>query len=182
MAAGGIKTAKRGQTEFCPLKDESQDVCFLDTRKLVEFLQQHLPPVYFREGDILDVNGTKIGTHRGAVYFTVGQRRGTNFSSDRKLYVVKKDVKNNTITLGEEKHLYSQNVKVVKPVFWREIRVGEEFKAKFRYMSPFHKSVITSVTDNYINAAFEEPVKSITPGQIAAFYDNDIIVAAGFIK
>jgi tRNA-specific 2-thiouridylase len=162
-------------------KAESQDVCFLYDRKLIEFLQEYLPTRYFREGDYLDTAGDKIGRHRGAVYFTIGQRRGTRFASDRKLYVVNKNVKRNTITLGEEKYLYSGGVTIVKPVFWREIKKGEVFKAKFRYMSTFSSVCITEVSDVYINASFEKPVRSITPGQVGAFYDNEVIVAAGFI-
>ncbi len=162
-------------------KAESQDVCFLHDQKLIEFLQDYLPSSYFQEGDFLDTSGNNIGRHRGAVFFTIGQRRGTRFASDRKLYVVNKDVKNNTITLGEEKYLYSQGVTIVKPVFWRAIKKGEVFKAKFRYMSSFSSVYITEVSDVYIKASFEKPVRSITPGQVGAFYDNDVIVAAGFI-
>lgn len=162
-------------------KAESQDVCFLNDQKLSEFLQENLPSRYFREGDFLDMTGKKIGRHKGAVYFTIGQRRGTRFASDRKLYVVDKDVKNNTITLGEEKYLYSHNVTILKPVFWREIKKGEVFKAKFRYMSSFSKVCITEVSDILIKASLDEPVRSITPGQIGAFYDNEVIVASGFI-
>jgi len=163
-------------------KEESQDVCFLHDQRLMDFLKEHLHSHYFREGDILDVEGNKIGRHKGAVYFTIGQRRGTGFASDRKLYVVKKNVKRNTITLGDEEHLYSRGVTVIRPVFWRPVGVGEVFKGKFRYMSPFHKAVIREVSGHFIKAEFETPVKSVTPGQIGAFYDGDTIVAAGFIN
>jgi len=163
-------------------KAESQDVCFLHDQKLIEFLREYLPPRYFREGDFLDAEGNKIGRHRGAVYFTIGQRRGTRFSSDRKLYVVNKDVKNNTITLGEEKCLYSGGVTIVKPVFWREIKKGEVFKAKFRYMSSFSNVCITEVSADLLRVSFEKPVRSITPGQVGVFYDNEVIVAAGYIS
>ncbi len=174
----------RELTQNLPLvsKDESQDVCFLENKKLIDYLRAHLPVKYFQQGDFLDIQGNKIGRHRGAVYFTVGQRRGTGFSSDRKLYVVKKDVPNNTVTLGEEKDLYSSSVEIINPVLWREIGVGERFKAKFRYMSFFHDAVIAEVSDTCLKATFETPVKSITPGQVGAFYDGDIIVAAGFIR
>ncbi|MCP4147466.1 MAG: tRNA 2-thiouridine(34) synthase MnmA [bacterium] len=163
-------------------KDESQDVCFMQNLKLIEFLKGHLPPQFFQKGAILDVKGKKIGTHKGSVYFTIGQRRGTGFASDRKLYVVRKDVKQNTITLGDEEHLYSREAVILQPFYWREIRVGETFKGKFRYMSSFYDVEITEVTTDYIRCRFKEPVKAITPGQVSAFYENDIIVAAGFIK
>jgi tRNA-specific 2-thiouridylase len=173
----------RKKVEGLPLanREESQDVCFLDNDKLMNFLQNHLPYYYFKPGNILDVYGHKIGRHKGAVYFTIGQRRGIRFSSDRKLYVIKKDVQHNTITLGEKKYLYTRSVKVTKPVFWRDIKVGETLKAKFRYKSSFYKAIINEVSEDSIIALFPEPAKSITPGQIAVFYDNDIIAAAGFI-
>lgn len=173
----------RKKVEGLPLanRKESQDVCFLDNTKLMDFLKSHLPYQYFKPGNIQDVDGNKIGRHKGAVYFTIGQRRGLRFSSDRKLYVIKKDVRRSTITLGEEKYLYTRSVKVIKPVFWRDIKVGETLKAKFRYQSSFYKAIINEVSGDCIIALFPEPAKSITPGQIAAFYDNDVIVAAGFI-
>ncbi len=71
---------------------ESQDVCFLSGYKLVDYLKEHIPEA-FKEGEILDISGEKIGYHDGSINFTIGQRRGTNFPSDRKLYVVKKDVR-----------------------------------------------------------------------------------------
>jgi tRNA-specific 2-thiouridylase len=163
-------------------QEESQDVCFLHDQNLMEFLKEHLPLHYFQEGDIVDINGDQIGRHKGTVYFTIGQRRGTRFSSDRKLYVVKKDVETNTITLGGEKDLYSHSVTVIKPVFWRKVKVEEVLKTKFRYMSPFYEAAVSKVSPHFIKAAFIKPAKSVTPGQIGVFYDNDIIVAAGFIK
>jgi tRNA-specific 2-thiouridylase len=173
----------RKKVDGLPLanREESQDVCFLDNGTLMNFLQNHLPRQYFKPGNILDVYGNIIGRHKGAVYFTIGQRRGIHFSSDRKLYVIKKDVRQNTITLGEEKFLYSRSVKVAKPVFWRDIKVGETLKAKFRYKSSFYKAIINEVSEDFIVALFPEPAKSITPGQVAAFYDKDIIAAAGYI-
>jgi tRNA-specific 2-thiouridylase len=173
----------RKKVEDLPLvnKEESQDVCFLHDKKLIDYLKKHLPKRYFKPGDFLDVRGNKIGKHKGAVYFTIGQRRGTGFSSDRKLYVVKKDVQNNTVTLGEEEHLYADTLTVVKPVYWKEIKTGEVFNVKIRYMTPFSKVEITGLSKEYIKAKFAKPEKSVTPGQIGAFYQEDIIVAAGYI-
>ncbi len=160
---------------------ESQDVCFLHDKKLIDFLKKHLPPSYFQPGDILDINGKTIGRHKGSVYFTVGQRRGTGFSSDRKLYVIKKNVRENTITLGEEKDLYTGSFTVYDPVYWKEIETGDVYKAKIRYLTPFSEVIITGVSPKFIKAGFITAEKSITPGQIGAFYHENIIVAAGYI-
>jgi tRNA-specific 2-thiouridylase len=162
-------------------KQESQDVCFLQGVNLMDYLREFIPEK-FKEGDILDIKGNRVGTHRGAIYFTIGQRRGTRFSSDRKLYVVKTDVENNTITLSDEKYLFSDSIEVVEPVFWKSIKAGEVYNVKVRYLSKFAQAEITEVSGDYIRARFRTPVRAVTPGQIGAFYDNDIIAAAGFIE
>ena len=160
---------------------ESQDICFLQHQPLTGYLKKHVPLNAFKKGDILDIKGNKIGTHKGALYFTIGQRRGTNFSSDKKQYVIKKDMKNNTIYLGEEKLLYSNDLIVKKPVFWREIEMGELLKIKVRYLSEFSEAHIIEVADDFIKARFKAPKRAVTPGQIGVFYDKDIIVASGYI-
>jgi len=162
-------------------RKESQDVCFLSGYKLVDYLKEHIPEA-FEEGDILDMSGEKIGRHNGSINFTIGQRRGTNFPSDGKLYVVKKNVIGNTITLGKETDLYSDRFEVRKPVIWKEIKKGEYYKARIRYMSRFEDVVIVEVSTDSIIAEFASPVKSVTSGQVGAFFQNDIIVASGFIK
>ncbi len=85
-------------------REESQDVCFLQGENLSTFLCRHLPGS-FKEGDILDTGGKPIGSHQGAIHFTVGQRRGTGYASDRRLYVVGRDMAANTVTLGDESDL-----------------------------------------------------------------------------
>ncbi len=157
---------------------ESQDVCFIGQNNLIEYLKDTIPKA-FRKGDIINTKGDKIGNHRGAIYFTIGQRRGTRFPSDRKLYVIEKDVKNNTIVLGDEMDLFSNHIQVRNPVFWGAIQKGEIYQAKVRYLSDFVDLEVIDVSGNQITGRFTKPVRAITPGQIAVFYKNDIIMAAG---
>ena len=100
---------------------ESQDVCFLQEQSLVSYLSSRIPEC-FVAGDILDVGGRVIGRHGGAAHFTTGQRRGTRSASDRKRYVVSRDLAANTVTLGDEKNLLSASLAVGRPVFWRPLR------------------------------------------------------------
>jgi len=173
----------REQVRDLPLGNsrESQDVCFLSGMKLDEFLRREIPGA-FTEGDILDIHGKTVGRHQGAVNFTIGQRRGTGFSSPGKLYVVRKDMKNNTITLGGEEYLYSDELTMSEPVFWKEIHAGEKYKARIRYMSGLEDIDVTDVQPDQIKIRFDSPVKSVTSGQICALYENDIIAAAGLIQ
>ncbi len=173
----------RDRVKTLPLgnKKESQDVCFLNGLKLNDYLRVHIPEM-FRKGKILDVEGNEIGEHDGSVHFTIGQRRGTGFSSSGKLYVIKKDARKNTITLGDEKYLFSKEMELNDCVFWRRIRNGEKLKIRIRYLSELQNVVITEVGDDKIKVVFDNPVKSVTSGQVGAVYEGDIIVASGIIK
>ncbi len=159
---------------------ESQDVCFLQDTNLLDFLKQYIPEK-FVPGDFLDIEGNPIGQHPGAIHFTVGQRRGIRFSSDRKLYVIKTDVRANTVTLGEDKYLFSESLEVTAPVSWKKISPGETYRVKVRYMSQAVEAKLTEVSPQCIRATFQKPVRAVTPGQIAVFYEDSIIAAAGYI-
>jgi tRNA-specific 2-thiouridylase len=159
---------------------ESQDVCFLQGEPLAAFLARHCPDA-FQEGDFVDEQGRVIGRHRGAVHFTRGQRRGTGLASDRRRYVLRCDLAANTVTLGEESALYSGTVTVGDPVFWRPLRRGESLSVKVRYQIHGHEATIDEIDARSVRAIFREPVRAVTPGQLAVFYDGDTIVAAGEI-
>jgi tRNA-specific 2-thiouridylase len=159
---------------------ESQDVCFLQGEELASFLRRHLPDA-FRPGDFLNAVGEKIGRHDGALGYTIGQRRGTRFASDRRLYVVGRDIAANTVILGEEKDLVHSSLAVTGPVFWRPLQTGETLTIKIRYERHGHEAEITEATAGCIRAIFKKPVRAVTPGQFAVFYDSDVIAAAGEI-
>ena len=160
--------------------EESQDVCFLQGENLSTFLSRHLPGS-FKEGDILDTGGKPIGRHQGAIHFTVGQRRGTGHASDRRLYVIGRDIAANTVTLGDEDDLLADVLTVKAPVFWRPLRIGEKLSVKVRYQLHGHEAEIVETSATGIRAVFNKPVRAVTPGQFGVFYDGDIIVAAGEI-
>jgi tRNA-specific 2-thiouridylase len=180
--SNSLVTEVREKVKDLPLANvkESQDVCFLQNRVLIDFLKECLPGL-FREGDILDPDGNVIGKHPGALHYTIGQRRGTRFPSDRKRYVISKDVDKNTVTLGDNDQLMGTVLRVGQPVFWRRISAGDVFSVKVRYLGQRVSAVIEQVTDHEIRAVFKKPVRAITPGQIGVFYDDDIIVASGII-
>jgi tRNA-specific 2-thiouridylase len=160
---------------------ESQDICFLQGEGLAAFLQRHAPDG-FTAGDFLDMKGNRIGRHDGGLHFTVGQRRGTGHASDRRLYVVARDVAANTVTLGDECDLLAASLAAAGPVYWRPLQVGEELVVKVRYGLHAHAATITESGAGRIQAVFKEPVRAVTPGQLAVFYEGDRIVAAGEIS
>jgi tRNA-specific 2-thiouridylase len=180
--AGMIVDQVRRRVTGLPLANarESQDVCFLQGENLAGFLARHIPGGS-HPGDFLDTGGETIGRHDGALHFTVGQRRGTGHAAGRRLYVVNRDLAGNTVTLGDGQDLLSSSLAVTGPVFWRPLRAGEKLTVKVRYQLRGHEAEIREVGGERIRAGFAKPVRAVTPGQLAVFYDGDIVVAAGEI-
>ncbi len=160
---------------------ESQDICFINDMKIIDYLKKNLNN-YFKEGDILDIQGNIIGKHEGILHFTIGQRRGIRYSSDRKLYVIRTNVKDNTVILGEEEYLFSKDIVLENPNFWYDLKENHKYSIKTRYNSSKKEIIIKKITEKYIIGEFIEPERAITPGQIGVIYDNDYLIASGIIS
>jgi tRNA-specific 2-thiouridylase len=180
--AGMTVAAVRRKVAGLALADarESQDACFLQGKELPQFLGDRLASA-LRPGDLLNVAGERIGRHQGAIRFTIGQRRGTRHAAGRRLYVVGRDLNAGTVTLGKEEDLLSSSLIAGAPVYWRPLNAGEALDVKVRYEARGHRAEIIEATAGRIRAAFTAPVRAVTPGQLAVFYDGDIVVAAGEI-
>ena len=95
---------------FCNFeKPDSQDICFIPDGDYVAFLEQYTGKPY-PTGDVLDLSGQVIGQHRGAVRYTAGQRKGLGLALNKSVYVCRKDMAANTVTVGLEQSLYSREL------------------------------------------------------------------------
>ncbi|HAS95549.1 TPA: tRNA 2-thiouridine(34) synthase MnmA, partial [Candidatus Wolfebacteria bacterium] len=88
-------------------KKDSQGICFLGNISLREFLEQYLPK---KRGDIITVDGKKVGEHDGAWFYTIGQRHGLGIGGGPAYFVVKKDVRNNIVTVAHTEGLLGQAI------------------------------------------------------------------------
>ena len=83
-------------------KSDSQDICFVPEGKYAEFIEEYLGKTY-PNGDFIDLEGTKWGTHKGLIRYTIGQRKGLGLALPKPMYVCKLDPVNNKVIL--EKNL-----------------------------------------------------------------------------
>jgi tRNA-specific 2-thiouridylase len=128
------------------------------------------------------MEGDKIGEHTGYANYTIGQRRGMGISSEDPLYVVRIDTENNSIIAGGKDDLLANEFRVVDTNWLvSDEEIPERITAKIRYRHPAAPAKLY-LCDDKATVEFDEPQRAITPGQSAAFYDDDILIGGGVIS
>lgn len=169
-------------------KKDSTGICFIGERNFKNFLKNYLPAM---PGDIVDLEGNKVGRHDGLMYYTLGQRRGLNIGGRKggngeRWFVVKKDLDKNLLIVsqGEEDELFSDGLYASEMNWIPCLPDKKEFDcfAKFRYRQPDQAVKVTVLDDKHIKVDFDEPQRAITPGQYAVLYDaNGLCLGGGVI-
>ncbi|MDD6021869.1 MAG: tRNA 2-thiouridine(34) synthase MnmA [Oscillospiraceae bacterium] len=163
-------------------KPDSQDICFVPDGDYVKFMEEYTGR-HYPDGDFINESGKIIGRHHGAVRYTVGQRKGLGLAFGKPVYVFKKDMKKNTVSVGDESLLFSKELSA-NDMNWiafdapnRPIRV----KAKTRYRQAEQWATVYPNGADCIDLIFDEPQRAITSGQAVVLYDGDIVVGGGTI-
>ncbi len=97
-------------------KADSQDICFVPTGRYTEVVEK-LRPGTLTPGDIVHVDGRRLGRHDGVVGFTVGQRRGLGIAAREPLYVVRLDARRNEVVVGPRDALRTKGL-IARNVNW----------------------------------------------------------------
>lgn len=198
-------------------RKDSQGICFVGKVDLPVFLQQKLKS---KEGNIHEIlphsprfirncadddykalaepyrltvrDGKKIGTHQGAHFYTIGQRKGLGIGGRKEsLFVIGTDVTENVIYVGEgDNHpgLYRKALRIdhneihwVNPTDKMEIGERRRYDVRIRYRQPLQKAELI-MDEHALYILFDEPQRGITAGQFAAWYTDDIVMGSGVIK
>lgn len=164
-------------------KPDSQDICFVPDGDYVSFIKK-FTGTEVPEGDFIGTDGKVLGKHRGIINYTVGQRKGLGISLGKPAYVVKKDILTNTVTLGDEKDLYTKSLVAydVNLISVAEIARPMRITAKTRYSQHEQPAVVSYLGNGEYIVEFDEPQRAVTSGQAVVFYDGDIVVGGGTIK
>jgi len=162
-------------------KRESQDICFIPDGDYAAFIRQYRAADY-PKGDFTDINGNVLGRHKGVVNYTVGQRKGLGISYSEPLYVLKKCVSDNTVTLGTERELYSDSL-IARDFNWIIQPPSEPIKVmvRTRYHAKEAPATASANPDGTVTVRFAEPQRAISPGQAVVLYTGDIVAGGGTI-
>ncbi len=163
-------------------RKDSQGLCFIGKVSMKEFLEKRLPK---KPGNIMDTHGNVLGHHEGAFSYTIGQRKGINIGGGPALFVIAKDIANNTIMVGTESELelYSSGLTAIE---WHWIGMPRAFpftaRAKIRYRQDDQDIECVQDGENRVRVRFLSPQRAITSGQTIAVYDGDELIASGIIE
>ena len=163
-------------------KKDSQDICFVPDGDYIAFMERYTKKTY-PTGDFLDLSGKVVGTHKGAVGYTLGQRKGLGLAMGAPVYVCSKDMENNTVTIGPNEALFSRSLRANDwnwfpfPELTEPIRV----LAKTRYRQLEQPATVYPEENGFARVEFDEPQRAITPGQAVVLYDGDTVVGGGTI-
>lgn len=195
---------KMAQEDSLPVfdKEESQGLCFTPEKSPREFIRRNLK---LSPGDIVLVNGKKIGTHEGLEMYTIGQRKGINIGGTGPYFVVDRDFKENRLIVTNDENdesIYRKSMLVeIKNWIAKEPELPLEINVKIRYRHSLVRGTIHPVKSSQSEVAggkfnrvkntknpvcmveFKKPQKAVTPGQSAVFYsDAGEVLGGGIIQ
>lgn len=167
---------------FCNArKRDSQDICFVPDGDYKAFMERYTGK-YYPCGDFLDAQGQIIGTHNGAVGYTLGQRKGLGLAMGHPVYVCGKNMQANTVTVGTEELLFSHALWATDCNFIPFADLTAPMRVTVKARSRHNPQPATIYPeDNGIRVEFDTPQRAVTPGQAVVFYDGDLVIGSGTI-
>ena len=163
-------------------KPDSQDICFVTSDSYRDLINKIQPEVN-KKGDIFDINGTKIGVHKGIANYTIGQRKGVGVGGQEKpLYVKEVNKNQNYIVLApyenlQKNKIFFKNINLLdKEIVNQELECSAKIRSTQSEMSGKLK-----IIDDGGYFLFNEPISATSPGQACVFYKNDQVLGGGWI-
>ena len=163
-------------------KRDSQDICFIPDGDYAAFITETTGKTY-PQGNYLDLEGKVIGTHQGAIRYTIGQRKGLGIALGAPAYVCKKNMTDNTVTLGPNEALLSSAL-LANDWNWiaiDELREPIRVSAKIRHSQFGQPATVYPEAEGFARVVFDQPQRAISPGQAVVLYLDDIVLGGGTI-
>jgi tRNA-uridine 2-sulfurtransferase len=164
-------------------KQDSQGICFIGKVGIKEFLLNELGEQ--PHGEIVDQAGRQVGTHDGAIFYTIGQRHGLNVGGGLPYYVTAKDLSKNIVyvTTDLQDDKLWESVFLLSETHWINGQPADRtnLSSRLRYRSAAVEVKFIRPLPAGWELVLNEEVRAATPGQSAVIYDGDICLGGGII-
>lgn len=161
-------------------KGDSQEICFVPNDDYIAYLASL--GVTSPQGNITDKSGNVLGTHSGIINYTVGQRKGLG-AYGKPMFVTGICAESNTVIIGENGSQYSKGLIADRMNFIAVDSITEPIRAqvKIRFRAKEQPATVTPNPDGTVTVIFDEPQRSVTPGQSAVIYEGGTVIGGGRI-
>ncbi len=164
-------------------KKDSQDICFVSDGHYDKFIEQYIGKK-LPEGNFVTEEGEVLGTHRGIIHYTVGQRKGLGIAAAHPLYVKELRPETNEVVLCAQEELFRSTL-YAGEVNWLSIPepAGEIcVQAKIRYRHTVQPGKARMLENGMLQVVFEKPQRAVTKGQSVVLYDGELVLGGGIIR
>lgn len=163
-------------------KSDSQDICFIPDGDYAKYIEEYLGRS-FPVGDFILRDGTVLGSHKGIINYTLGQRKGLGIAYTKPLFVLEIDTENNKVILGDNEDLFSDTLRAkdVNIISGDSLKNPIRCKAKVRYKHTEQDAAAFVDENGILNVKFDTPQRAITKGQAVVLYDGDTVIGGGEI-
>ncbi len=166
-------------------KKDSQGICFIGDIEMSEFLSHFISS---KSGKVLNTEDKVIGSHKGALFYTIGERHGFNVTKkspeDGAFYVVAKDIKKNTLTVSnKEPEIISLSPKkvLIGSLNLNQEITPDNLTARIRYRGE-KVSVRVKNNNDKLEVEFEKPMKGLSLGQSLVLYKGELCLGGGVME
>jgi tRNA-specific 2-thiouridylase len=163
-------------------KPDSQDICFVPAGHYAETVAK-LRPETAEPGEVVDLEGRVLGTHRGIGRYTVGQGRGLGVAAGERLYVAAVDAPRRRIVVAPRAALPRAEL-AAGEVNWLCTPPPDGFRAQVKLRgreAPRPATLRWDAAPGLLRVVLDEP-NVVAPGQACVVYDGDRVLAGGFIR
>ena len=158
------------------MKPDSQDICFVPDGDYASVVRKIRPDAEIG-GEIVHLDGRKLGQHKGLIHYTVGQRKGLEVGGQPvPLYVIRLDPINQRVIVGPREALAVEGARITD-ANWLADFGDRPVMAKVRSMS---RPVAARLDGDWLR--FDSPEYGVAPGQAAVLYDGDRVLGGGWIE
>ena len=169
---------------FCNAhKHDSQDICFVPDGDYAAAVER-LTGARSVPGRFVDAHGNVLGTHRGIIHYTIGQRKGLGLGIEHPYYVCEKRPEDNTVVLGPNEALFTTELDAgdFNWIAYDTPPAELHVKAKIRYRQQEQPCTIEQTGPDTVRVEFDQPQRAITAGQAVVLYGGDEVLGGGTIE